>query len=131
MKRYLSQISSTEDGYEITTDQDIIKVKHVVAGPNMKLDMFGKDKSKKGQACAVVGRAVLITSGGNIKAPEENSKVKGDGIYLYRISGLEVIEMNHTSQAVPKDYRKILCSFSTKDLSVLADLLMPFLNCQV
>jgi len=102
----LSKIEAKEDGFVVQTEKDEIKVKHIILGPDMQCDIIGKDRSKKEQASIMVGRAVLITKGGSIKAPEETSKPKGDGIFVYRLSGMEVIEMNHISQAVPKDYRK-------------------------
>lgn len=106
LKRHLSEITADDNGFVIQTEKDKIKAKHIIFGPDLECDIKGKDKSKKEQATMLVGRAVLITTGTNIKAPEDNSKVKGDGIFLYRLFGMEVIEMNHNSQAVPKDYRK-------------------------
>ncbi|CAL8148348.1 unnamed protein product [Orchesella dallaii] len=134
LKRHLSRIEAQEDGFVFQTEQDEVKVKHIIVGPDMQCDIVGKDRSKKEQASITVGRAVLITKGGSIKAPDENSKQKGDGIFVYRLSGMEVIEMNHISQAVPKDYRLLQVTFPIPDTeikqpcrSTVETLLSPFL----
>lgn len=112
LKRHLSQVKPVDDGYVVKSEKDEIKVKHIVIGADLDCSLPGKEGSRKEQGSITVGRAVLISKGGNIKTPPENSKSKGDGIFLYRISGMEVVEMNHTSQAVPKDYRKCYNMFA-------------------
>ncbi|ODM88108.1 Rab proteins geranylgeranyltransferase component A [Orchesella cincta] len=135
LKRHLSRIEAKEDGFVVQTEKDEVKVKHIILGPDMQCDIIGKDRSKKEQASIVVGRAVLITKGGSIKRPDENSKPKGDGIFVYRLSGMEVIEMNHISQAVPKDYRLLQVTFPISDpettqpcRSIVETLLSPFVQ---
>lgn len=108
LKRHLSKIESTPEGFVVTSEEDKIKAKHVILGPEMTCIIHGEERSKKEHASIRLGRAVLVTKGGNITPPDNVTKSKGDGIFVYRISGVEVIEMNHTSQAVPRNYRKKL-----------------------
>jgi hypothetical protein len=120
LKRTFDSVSTCDqDGYKvkITSEGKEIKTKHLVVGPEVKLKEYWDDKSSspKLRQGITLARAVLLTTGPRLQTTTNaNTAPPNDddptNLSIHRIDDMDIIELDDTSLAVPKNYRKLyLC----------------------
>lgn len=115
MKRSFDAVSTTDqDGYKVkvVSEGKEIKAKNLVVGPEVKLKEYWDEKSSspKLRQGITLARAVLLTTGPRLQTTSQtNAAPSADedptNLSIHRLDDMDIIELDDTSLAVPKNYR--------------------------